>query len=330
MTANTSTGACLLVQPIHDAGLQQLRRAGMSVRLASRADMPAVAAEIGDAVAVITRNAGLDRAALDAAPRLRVVGNHGVGLDPVDVEHATRLGIPVVNTPGANAQSVAELAVALMLALLRQLPEADRATRQGQSGFRYRARLRELSGKRVGIVGFGDIGRRTARLLRFGFGVELRVYSRSATAAELASLEARRCDTLEQLARESEIVSLHTRLTPSTRGLVDEAFLAAMRPDALLINTARGPLVDEAALLRALSQRRIAGAGLDVYAPEDTAAGADLLELDNVILTPHIGGSTEEALERTALRVAEQVLDVLAGRRPEHLVNPGAWTRRRR
>lgn len=321
---------CLLVQPIHDAGIRRLEEAGVAVRSASRPDMATVAAEIGDAVAVVTRNAGLDARAMDAAPRLRVVGNHGVGLDPVDVAHATRLGIPVVNTPGANASSVAELAIALMLALLKRLPQADRATRTGDGRFRYAARFRELSGKRVGIVGFGAIGRRTAEMLRGAFDADVLVWSRSAGDDDLARIGARRAPSLVQLARESDVVSLHLRLTPETRGLVDGAVLDAMKPDALLINTARGGLVETAALVAALAERRIGGAGMDVFAPEDVPLGDALLGLENAILTPHIGGSTEEALERTALTVAEQVLDVLAGRRPRHLVDPAAWERRRR
>lgn len=320
---------CLLVQPMHERGVEYLRAAGLDVQLAPASDMTTIARMIGDAVAVITRNAGLDSRAMDVAHELRVIGNHGVGLDPVDVPHATALGIPVVNTPYTNASSVAELAVSLMLAVLKRLPQADQATRKGNFDFKYHSDLRELSGKTVGIVGFGTIGRATATMLR-AFNVNLLVYTRSDPDKEImAHLSAKRCHSLLELAKASDIVSLHLPHTETTTGLIGESFLGHMKPTAVLINTSRGAVVKEVDLLEALTWRRIAGAGLDVYATETMPAGYPLLELDNVLLTPHIGGSTHEALERTAIGVAKQVIDVLNGIRPVHLVNDDVWGRRR-
>jgi D-3-phosphoglycerate dehydrogenase len=320
----------LVIQPIHEAGVAALRERGMDVRLASRPDMAAVASEIGEADAVITRNAGLNRAAMDAAPRLRVVAVHGVGVDPVDVRHATALGIAVANTPGTNARSVAEHALALILALARQVPAADRAVREGRIDFKYHARLVELSGKTLGIVGCGRTGLLIARLARAGLGMRVLGYSPSADPARLARAGVASVSDLDTLLAASDVVSLHVPLTDSTRGLLDARRLSLMKPTAYLVNTARGGVVDEAALIRALAEGRIAGAGLDVFDSERMPPGYPLLALPNVILSPHAAGSSEEALRRTALAAARLLLLVGEGRRPRSLVNPEVWPRRRR
>lgn len=320
---------CLVVQPIHDDGLAVLRLHGIEVLTAPDARPDTVLALVGGADAVITRNAGLSTAAIDAAPRLRVIGNHGIGLDPVDVERATVLGVPVVFTPHANAASVAELAVTLALAVAKRVLLADRATRAGDFGFKYRAPLRELAGGTLGVVGFGRIGRRTAEIFSRAFGMRVLVHALDTTEADLATVGATPVG-LDDLLAASDVVSLHVPLLPSTRGLIGARELARMREGAILVNTARGALVDEGALVDALEHGRIGGAGLDVYAREPMPPDARLLHLPNVVLTPHIGGSTREAASRTAIQVAEQVVDVLAGRYPAHLVNPAAWALRRR
>ena len=324
---------CLIIQPIHEDGVAVLRAAGIEPFVATASDMESVAREIGACDAVITRNAGLDARAMDSAPRLRVIGNHGVGLDPVDLMHARRLGIPVVNTPHGNAIAVAEHAVALVLALAKQLAEADRATRVLDFGFKYRAPLVELYGATLGIVGFGRIGRRTAEVLVRGFGMRLLVHAPRMDEDAIASmteLGGRRVASLDDLLMASDVVSLHVPLRDDTRGLLGAHELDRMRPGALLVNTARGLLVDEAALVDAIRSGHLGGVGLDVYASESMAPDHPLLSLEHAVLTPHIGGSAEGALRRTACQVAEQVVQVLAGERPPHLVDSDVWDRRRR
>lgn len=323
-------GFCLLVQPIHEIGSQVLTAAGIEARLASDSDMVTVADEIPGAVAVITRNAGLSRAAIAAAEDLRVIGNHGTGYDPIDVPFATERGVPIVNTPEANVHSVAELAVGLMLALAKRLLPADEATRKGLFSFKYHHPSGEIAGRTAGIVGYGRIGQRTAAILRAAFGMRLLVYSPSADPEALRSQGVTKVDHLHDLLRASDVVSLHLPLTDKSEGLIGAAELACMKPTAILINTSRGPVIDEPALVEALQRRQLAGAGLDVYTTEAMAADDPLLALDNTVLTPHIGGSSQEALERTALQVAEQVIAVLRDERPKHLVNPEVWSRRRR
>jgi D-3-phosphoglycerate dehydrogenase len=320
---------CLIVQPIHPVGEELFRSAGLVARVASRSDMTTVAREAHDAIAIITRSAGLNAEAMDAAPLLRVVGSHGVGVNAIAVDHATALGIPVVNTPEANRVSVAEHTIALMFATAKQIVGADVAARQVDFDFKYRASLSEISGKTLGIVGFGGIGRKVAAMAKSAFGMDIVVASKSATPGELRALGYRPAPSLDGLLGESDIVSLHLPLLPQSRPIIGARELRLMKPNAILINTARGGLVDEIALAEALSAGVIAGAGLDVFENEQMSNEHPLLKLSNVVVTPHIAGSTEEALRRTATQVVERIVAVLNGT-PMDVVNPDIWERRRR
>ena len=320
---------CLIVQPIHAAGERRLEEAGIAVRRAPSADTADVVPLIGEAEAAITRNAGLEAASMDAAPRLRIVANHGVGVDRIDVAHATRLGLPVTNTPGGNTVSVAEQAMALMLAVAKQIVPADAAARAGDFDVRYRLPFAELAGKVLGIVGFGDIGRATARMAHHGFGMRVLVHSPSAPREQIEALGYSKADSLEALLHAADVVSLHLPLRESTRNLIGRRELELMKPSAVLINTGRGPTLDEDALVEALRAKHIAGAGLDVFSREPLPAGHPLLGLETVALSPHTASSTEECLVRMALMVAESVIDALSGRQPLHLLNPEVWGRRR-
>lgn len=319
---------CLVVQPIHPAGLRILDAAGIDAVAAPASDMQTVAALVGDCSGVITRNAGFSEGAIRAAPHLKVIAVHGIGTDPVAIDAASAHGIAVVNTPDTNIRSVAEHAIALLFALAKDVRSADSAARGGDFGFKYRARLVELEGRVFGIVGLGKIGQAAARLAS---ALKLRVVGFSPTQPLSRFMEcgADRVAALEELLARSDAVSLHVPLTPSTRGLIGEREISQMKPGAFLINTSRGSVVDEAALIASLKAGHLGGAGLDVFASESMDRSYELLRLPNVILTPHIAGSTEACLERTAVEVAEQVVDVLAGRMPGHLVNPEVWRRRR-
>ena len=322
------SGDCLIVQPIHPAGLERLSEAGLQPRLASATDAATLAREAADCIAVVTRNIGFPAQAIAAAPHLRVIGVHGAGTDPVAVPEATHAGIAVVNTPGANARSVAEHAVALMFALAKALPAADRAVRTGNFGFKYDAGLVELQGRTFGAIGFGQIGRATAQLAA-GLGMRVIAYGPSRPNADFAAVPAERVDTIAAVLEHADIVSLHLPLTAQTHRLIGRAELARMKPDAFLINTSRGGLIDEPALIAALEAGSIRGAGLDVFASEDMPADHPLLRQPRAILTPHVAGSTTACLVRTAEAVTKQVIDVLAGQRPASLVNPDVWAHRR-
>lgn len=324
MTRAVPTGdVCLVLQPIHMAGIERLRRAGCEVRFASSLAPEAVMREIGDARAVLTRDAVVDERIMAAAPRLAVIGVHGTGVDNVGLDAASARGIAVVNTPGANARSVAEHAIALTFHLAKSLGPGDRAARQSDASFKYRSRLVELEGATFGVIGFGAIGRATARLAR-ALGMEVIGWSRSGDEAAFAAEGVRRVASIGEVLEESDVVSLHLPGGPTTGKLIGREMLARMKPNAFLINTGRGTVVDEAALAEALITRRIAGAGLDVFAEEPLPASSPLIGLDNVVLTPHVGGSTEAALYRAATTLADEVLAVLEGADPDHLVNRAA------
>ncbi|WP_101340277.1 NAD(P)-dependent oxidoreductase [Cereibacter azotoformans] len=310
---------CLIVQPIHEAGLAALREAGITPVPCPAPDMATVARHMRGIDAVITRDAGLDAAAFAAADRLRAVVVHGAGHDPVDKEAAARAGVIIANTPGANARSVAELAVGLALAVARRIPAADRALRDGEKGFRESARFHELRGRTALIVGWGAIGRETGRMLAQAFDMRLLVHSPRSPRIEggeaVGSLH-------EGLAR-ADLISLHTPLRDATRHMIDAPALAAMRRGAILINMARAGLVDEAALLEALASGHLGGAGLDVSSPG--APTGPLAAHGNVVFTPHLGGTTEEALRRVALEAVRHVVEALNGRLPATALNPEVW-----
>jgi D-3-phosphoglycerate dehydrogenase len=329
-TESPTMPLCLIVQPIHPVGEDRLRAAGITVRRAASPETASLLPEITQADAAITRNGGLAAAAMDAAPGLKVIANHGVGVDAVDVPHATALGIPVCNTPGGNTVSVAEHAMALILALAKQIVPGDGAARAGDFDFRYRAGLGELRGKRLGIVGFGRIGRATAAMAHHGFGMEVLVHSPSVPGTEIEAAGYGVAADLDDLLRRSDVVSLHLPGGPANRHRIGRHELGLMKPTGLLVNTGRGTAIDEAALIDALRDGVIAGAGLDVFAREPMPPDYPLLHLDGVVLSPHTASSTRDCLERMALMVAEAVIDVLDGRRPQHLVNEKVWDHRRR
>jgi D-3-phosphoglycerate dehydrogenase len=320
---------CLLVQPIHPAGIEILTEAGMEVRQASATDMATVAAEIATADAAITRNAGLNRHAMAAAPALKVLGNHGIGVDPVDVSYATEIGLPVIYTPYANVQSVAEQAIAMMLAISKRVREADSAVREDRFDYRYSRDFHELNGKTLAVIGFGRIGRRTAELAHSAFAMRIIVYSPHVDPATIEAAGMEKWDDLDAVLREADVVSLHQRLTPDTRGWLDRGRISAMKKGAILINTARGALVDAEALIAAVDSHHLRGAAMDVFEQEPLPVDHAYCRSAGILLSPHIGGATEEAMSRTAIETAQQVVDVLAGRRPKYLVNPEVWERRR-
>lgn len=257
----------------------------------------------------------VDEELLDAAgPGLRCVANVAVGYDNVDVAAAERRGVVVTNTPGVLDDATADLTMALILAATRRLAEGDRLVRTGEPwswgmGFMLGSSLR---GKRLGIVGLGGIGTRVAERAR-AFGMEIAYHSRQPSPAE-AALEAERL-TLPELLAGSDVLSLHCPLTAETRHLIGAAELAAMKPSAVLVNAARGPIVDEAALAAALAEGRIAAAGLDVFEREPEVEPG-LLRLDNVVLTPHLGSATVETRTAMAELAARNAISVLRGQGP--------------
>lgn len=254
-------------------------------------------------------------------PRLKVISRYGVGYDSIDVATATEFGIVVTNTPDANSASVADLVFALMLVLARRIVEADRAIREGRWP---RLLGCELLGKRLGVIGFGRVGKAVARRAG-GFGMD--VFAFDTVWDERAARELGvRLSSLEAILEECDFVSLHVPHGPETHHLIGELELKRMKSTAYLINTSRGGLVDERALVRALREGWIRGAALDVFEREP-ASDPELLNAPNLLLTPHSGASTYEAGARMGRMAVENLLAVLQGHRPRHVVNPDVYAR---
>ena len=252
--------------------------------------------------------------ALGACPKLKLISIWGTGTDNVDLPAAAARGVTVTNTPGANAIAVAEHTVALMLAVAKQLVPADQAMRQG--GWP-RNLVPQLRGKRLGLVGTGLIGREVAAMAR-GLGMEVVAWTFHPSARLADSLGLRYVE-LDELLRTSDIVSLHLRATPETRHFLGRARLAMLKPGAILVNTARGALIHEAALVECLQEKRIACAGLDVFEAEPLPAGHPLLGLPNVLLTPHAAGMTPEVIQNGLAMAVENIENFQKGS-PAHVV----------
>jgi glyoxylate reductase len=269
----------------------------------------------------------VDAEVLDSAPALKVIANYGVGFEHIDLDAATRRGIPVTNTPGVLTETTADLAFALILATARRIVAGDQRVRQGK--FQYWAPLlflgQEVNGKTLGIIGMGRIGQAVARRAR-GFGMKILYHSRTRLAPPAEQELGAAWQPLETLLREADFVTLHVPLTPHTRHLIGGRELELMKNSAFLINTARGPVVDEVALVAVLRQGRISGAGLDVYEKEPELCPG-LAELDNVVLLPHLGSATVETRTRMALMAAENLLAGLRGDPPPNCLN---WAELRR
>ena len=280
-------------------------------------DEAALAAALADADGWIVRNRTQVRgAALAAAMRLRVVGRLGVGLDNIDLATCAERGIEVIPATGANAESVAEYVLAMAMILLRGAAYlSTAAVAAGRWPRQMLSQGREVSGKTIGLVGFGSIGRVTARKVA-AMGMRVVAFDPVVPADSPAWAELGVAPLpLDELLARSDVVSLHLPLTDSTRGLIGEARLARMKPGAILINSARGGIVDEAALARALSSGRLGGAALDVFDREPLAAGSVLAEAPNLILTPHVAGVTLESNERVSGIIAERVASFLGAAR---------------
>ncbi|MFQ5838455.1 MAG: hydroxyacid dehydrogenase [Thermoplasmata archaeon] len=273
---------------------------------------------IGDYdVLVVRSRTKVTREVLRRGTSLRVVARAGVGVDNIDVEAATERGIMVVNAPAGSTQSVAELAVGLMLCLARRIPEADRSMKEDRWE---KSRLKgvELAGKVLGLIGSGRIGGRVATICQ-ALGMTVIAFD-PYLQEEVARERGIELTRLDDVLQRSDFISIHAALTEETSHMISHPQLSMMKRTAYLINCARGKIVDEEALVEALQDGRIAGAGLDVYEKEPPS-GSPLLELGNVILTPHIGASTAEAQRRTGLLAVEQVTKAVMGDEPEFLVN---------
>jgi D-3-phosphoglycerate dehydrogenase len=314
-----------MVERIHPSGMAYLQENVREFVYEPGKTVEEVVAPGDEIHGFIVRLATARRDFMERTSGLEVVGKHGVGVDNIDLDAATELGVKVVNAPLANVESVAEHAVALMLALAKNLLPLDSAVKGDKFDLRNHYVCRELSGKTLGLVGIGNIGGRVARKCIAAFDMKVLAYDIYVSQERAAEMGVTLVDSLDELLTSSDFLSLHAPLTPETRGMIGSREMGMMKSTAYLVNTARGGVVDESALAEALKSGKIAGAGIDAYSQEPPDTSDPLFGLENLIATPHTGGITAESMERMALTVAEGIVSVLSGKKPQYLVNKEVW-----
>ncbi len=318
----------LIPDNLDKAGLALLSKAeGVTVQAAAKMSREEVLAAIPDADALIIRSATkVDRTMMQAAPKLKLVGRAGVGVDNVDLAAATELGIVVMNAPDGNTVATAELALGLMLALARHIPAADASMKAGQ--WERKAYMGvELRGKTLGLIGFGRVGRAVAKRAA-AFEMTILAYD-PFIPAEVATNMGVKLVTLDELLATADFISLHAQPSPENHNLINAQTLAKMKKGVRIVNDSRGSLIDEAALAEAIKAGQVAGAALDVYQQEPPEANNPLIGLPGVIHTPHLGASTLEAQDEVAVQIAQQTLDALFKGEYRNVVNPDVLSKKR-
>ena len=327
----TDKKTVLLPEPIEEEALQLLRAKDIEVLRSKNASPENVAPLMGEADAIVLRTGiKIDAELLARAERLMTVSRTGAGYDNVDVPAATRKGIIVTSSVGANTTTVVEHTLALILALNKRLFDLDRGVRRNDFRIRYAYLPRDVRGQTLGVIGFGKIGAEVARAIHCAFGTDVLAYDDylpERVKSELASWVT--FTTLEDLCRRSDTITIHVPLGPTTRKLIGRQMLSVMKPHAVVVNTSRGGIIDEADLASALREKTIGGAALDVFEREPPPADSPLLELDNVILTPHAAALTKSCVLRMAELAAQRVIDVFDGFIPENVANPEVLTNQR-
>ncbi|MDF2565420.1 MAG: Phosphoglycerate dehydrogenase [Massilibacillus sp.] len=309
---------------LHDDGMAVLEKANVKVAITNNGDPKAMLPELLDAEGLIIRIGSIDRETMLAAKNLKVIGRPGVGVDDVDVEAATELGIPVVIAPGANTRSVAEHAFAFMFAAAKDMVRSDKELRKGNFNIRSSYKAFELYGKTLGLVGYGNIGSILAKMSA-SIGMQVVVYD-PFVKPEVIEKEGYQHETdLNAVLKIADVISLHVPLTPKTKNLIGAAELEIMKSNAILINCSRGGIIDEIALVKALENNQIHTVATDVFANEPVTADEPLFQYDNIIVSPHMAGQTKEAASGVATMAAEGVIAVMNGQRWPKVCNPKAY-----
>lgn len=303
----------LLTEQIRPAGLAVLEKEA-SVTIAPDPRPETIIALASEYDGIISRNTYIGEEIFSKAPRLKVVASHGVGTDHIDLHAATKHGVYVVNTPGANAESVAEVVAGFMLCLSRKLIASDYAMRVNKDYY-YRNQLigRDLNHKTIGIIGMGQIGRRLARICVKGFMMNVEGYDPYLTEEEMKEHDVKKINDIDELLKNADYVSLNCPYAESLCNLINERRLKLMKPSAYLINCARGHLIDQSALFTALNEGTIAGAAVDVYTQEPPNTDSPLFALKNLIATPHIAANAEDSIDNMSIISAQDIIHVLKG-----------------
>jgi len=301
-----------VLDALHPSGVEYAEKRAEVIRWSD----PRVKNWHEDADGVMVRGTPIRAADLARAKKLRVISKQGVGIDNIDVAAARAHGVTVCRTPGVNSEAVAELALTLGLCVTRRVAEFDRRIHDGEIVERANILGLEMMEKTVGIIGMGNIGTRVARKWRGAFDARILAYDPYVPANHWPDIQHERVASLADMLPRVDLLTLHLPLTDESRGMIGAAALAQMKPTAVLVNTARGGIVDEAALYQAIASGRLYGAGLDVFAHEPPTTANPLLQLPTVVVTPHAGAGTHDTQIRSSMRVAEQLFDALEGREP--------------
>ncbi len=310
----------MIIQKIHENGVKLLLEAGYEVVFASSTEPEIVAKEITDVDGLIVRTSLVNAKVIESAPKLKVIARHGVGVDNIDIETASKRGIWVVNTPNANALSVAEATIMFMLALAKRFPEVDRATRQGNFRVRDEFSAIDVEGKTLGIIGLGRIGTLVAKKCQAAFSMRVIAFDPYVDARKAQEIGVRLVG-LEELLSEADFISIHAPLTEETENLIGEEQLKMMKKTAYVINMARGQVWDEEAVLKAINEGWIKGAATDVFTEEPPKPDHPFLKCEKILLTPHMAALTQECVIRMAEGAAQGVIEVLSGKQPSFPVN---------
>lgn len=313
----------VITQRLHEKGMELLEKHALAVT-AETGEPRKLDPFLADADGLIIRIGSIDRQALLAAKNLKVVGRPGVGVDSVDVAACTELGIPVVIVPGANTRSVAEHGMMLMFALAKDLLRSDRETRRGNFNIRSSYKAYELKGRALGLIGGGAIGSEFGRMAE-GIGMRVMVYDPFLKKEDVQAKGWTYMADLDDLYRQADVISVHVPLTDKTTNMIGDREFGLMRESAIVINCARGGIIDENALYRALKDNRIHGAGTDVLEQEPFDVNHPLMALDNFCITPHMAGQTQEAATGVAVGCVEGVLAVINGEKWPKVCNPAAY-----
>lgn len=305
----------LIPSDISQPGKDYLAEKGYTIKMGRGTDEQTILEDVADCDALLARNEHITRAIMEAAPRLKVISKHGVGLDKIDLDAARELNIWVTNGPLSNTVAVAEHTMMLILACAKKLVFFDRAARRGDYDIRNRVKGMDLEGKTLGLLGLGKIGGMVAKKAIHGFGMQVIGYD-PYLPPERRDPELTYCDTMEEIFRQADVVSIHMPSTPETRGSINKDLIGLMKPTAYLVNAARGDLIREEDLVEALRAGTIAGAGLDVFNEEPPKPDNPLFQLPNVTLTPHNAALTLETTDRMGLHAAIGIDEILSGREP--------------
>ena len=309
----------LLLENMDEKGIKFLEEKA-DISYVSKHDEETITKALIGKDAVIKRDRGfITKKMLEQCPTVKAVGRHGVGLDTIDVKGAEELGIYVVNTPYANVEAVAEHNIALMLAIAKPILKVDKTLRKGNWDYGHYLVGEELFGKKVGFVGLGKIGYRTAEICKIGFNMDIYYHDliRNQRAEEKLGVK---FISIEELCQISDFVVMALPLNKETEKYFDQEKFNLMKPSAFFINNSRGPIVDEEALINALKENKIAGAGIDVFSQEPPAKDNPLFELDNIVVTPHSAANTKNAMVGMAM-VAEDIIRILEGKEPKYPAN---------